>query len=1653
MLTATGSADCDASRLSVAARNSNRALSVARTAQRPDKSRCVGSRAAGVTGRPLRITEVRAFVHSGGSLVAQYDDHSPEFVSALNADNYGTLSFSYTNKTAVTQTNVKILAFVDLDVDAATNGYANEYGALVSLGTPPGSIAGAIAASSWEIDEPGFLFGNIFQHLNSGSLDNANSVGIGSIDDVSFALGFVIPEVKANQRATVFVRLNSSDIGGLVQVDPDSNMRIWVNGYAAMDAPPPMPETTPAPSSAILVLGSLAVTLAWQWRKRRATRAATLLLLVLGLAATSRAQQTVAYERQSAESPSLDLSLRQQPATTPSRAIDGAGWIVLSGLMLMAAIGPFQRRARILNHQRLIHLSAGFLLLTLSSTATLHAQPNVSYTTEADFRRGTLLNLVPSGSGDLRAAGLQIAPSEQAKPLPYLNVATSNRGTIVRIHTETGQIVGEFQTAPDGRPRNPSRTTVDFFGNVWSGNRDETVTKGSVVKVGLIVGGTRVTSGGAPDANGQYLKGPFTYNTCVDKNRDGLIKTSHGLGDILPWPNTAQADDNGGVSTAEDECILLYQRTSGRWVRHISVDTNNDVWVGGMPNTQPDKFDKLDGTTGAILETVDTAAIGCGGYGGAVDQNGVLWSSSFSPKILRYDTRTHQGACIDVGNFQNSYGLAIDRKGDVWVSDYYPGAIGKLSPAGVPHWGSTADTRRLIGGNPKGIAITPADSNAWVALTEQRSVVRLDSEGRIRETIPVGYQPMGVSVDPAGCVWVTNYGDSTAMRIRPDGGTNSLGAVDKTIALNVSGLPEAKPYNYSDMTGSALLTSSIRVGIWNVMHDSGMAGNVWNMIRWNTELQSVQPAGSVLIVEARASDTATQGGNYTVVQNGVGFALVGRYIEVRVTFRVNDKLQSPLLADLSITSGTIVDDLLARAKDGGVLLSWTPIPQAAGYNLYRRTGAAGPWTRVASALPAASAIYLDSQVSANSVYYYDLRWFDRAAAESESSIEPSGTPSPQTSRSDVAPTILSAPARRAVIGESYAYQLRTSDPNPGDRLSFTLQEAPQGMTIGSSGLIQWQPTSGQSGLSFVKVNTTDTKGRFATQRYSVAVASVFTNYSPVFTSTPGTAAIAGYQYAYLATASDPNPEDLLTYELVIGPAGMRIQADSGWLVWPAPVLGQQSVTIRVRDAHGASDQQSFTLTVAANAPPVITSTPVLTALVGVKYQYRITARDPEGGVIRFQLANLPAGMTLIPTTGAIEWTPTSAQSGTQSVTAEAVDPGGLTASQSYTITVSTPPTLPGQLPDSTAPVVSILTPAPGATLAEDVTVTGTASDAQLQSWTLDYQVPGAANWTTLSSGSASVTAGSLGKFPASLLANNPYRLRLSARDANSIVSQEIEVQVESGQMKLGAFTLSYVDLKVPAPGVPITLIRNYDSTRTQLGDFGPGWNLAISSVDVRVSSNQDVYITLPNGRRAAFAFRPVSISPWFAFIMNNRYVAPAGVYDSLENTDCPQVVFGGSMYLCGMSRPYEPQNFILNTKEGLKYFLTAAGGIQRIEDRNGRAVDITSAAIRSSSGRNVTIARDPSGRIVSITDASGKSLLYAYDSAGRLRDATDQAGLKTTFVYEGATSYIKEVQSPRQLHTVETGVRLQRAIDSAYRWQWCPQCIRLRRFRTSTDEH
>lgn len=525
------------------------------------------------------------------------------------------------------------------------------------------------------------------------------------------------------------------------------------------------------------------------------------------------------------------------------------------------------------------------LMLSTSMFGTAFASPNIekTYTTDSDFSLGTSVNLsnkIPD----------QLQLDDTTKPFGFIWVAVSTKGTVVKMETETGKVLGEYKVTPDSEYADPSRTTVDKYGSVWVANR----------------AGNSVTRICLPESG-----------LWIDKNGNGKCDTSVGLNDIKPWVNLSGVDSDGGVETAEDECIINYVKVNSYATRHVSVDKNNDVWVSGLGNRV---FDLIDGETGAIKRTEgpaldDWGRASFGGYGGLIDKNDVIWSSN---QLLRWDTSnplTGSNGSNWTGYSHDSYGLTIDNDGNVWNSSLYGNQIRKFAPDGT-----------LLGTYGHGFENAQgcvADSNGdiWVAhsIFNGNSVGHIKNDGTYVGNVQVGSGPTGVAIDAKGKIWATNYNDGTVSRIDPTqgplgaDGVTPVGIVDFTSEYLGGNL-----YNYSDMTGSTLIGAP-NLGTWSTVYDSGVADTEWGIIDWN----SLIAGDGTLGVAVESSNDGVNFSPQEMVLDGNDMTIPnGRYLKINITFKRASTGESPILYDITVkSSGEDNQELHGCMTGGGSILA------------------------------------------------------------------------------------------------------------------------------------------------------------------------------------------------------------------------------------------------------------------------------------------------------------------------------------------------------------------------------------------------------------------------------------------------------------------------------------------------------------------------------------------------------------------------------------------------------------------------------------------------------------------------------------------------------------------------------------------------------------
>jgi len=172
----------------------------------------------------------------------------------LDGDTDLALTWTVSNQGAAALGPLTFLAFFDFEIDETVNTFFNEYA--VTSNAPAAGIG-------FEVDEPGYAFGDVFDHLRAGLLDGTNALPQGSPDDVSFAFSFALPQLAAGGSA-LFRVLLSEDGDAIApftieQLDADpasSGTRILASAAIV-----------PEPGTALLLAAGLAVLSA---RRRRA---------------------------------------------------------------------------------------------------------------------------------------------------------------------------------------------------------------------------------------------------------------------------------------------------------------------------------------------------------------------------------------------------------------------------------------------------------------------------------------------------------------------------------------------------------------------------------------------------------------------------------------------------------------------------------------------------------------------------------------------------------------------------------------------------------------------------------------------------------------------------------------------------------------------------------------------------------------------------------------------------------------------------------------------------------------------------------------------------------------------------------------------------------------------------------------------------------------------------------------------------------------------------------------------------------------------------------------------------------------------------------------------------------------------------------------
>ena len=514
---------------------------------------------------------------------------------------------------------------------------------------------------------------------------------------------------------------------------------------------------------------------------------------------------------------------------------------------------------------------------TSSSTVIGSTGPTRTYTTDADFDEGIL-----SGVNHDAPNSNQLQLSESTTTEPFMYVAHTDAGILLKIDTSTGRQVARYHTqlnsdctvpgctASPNSTWMPSRTAVDLNGDVWVANRAFSY-QGTITKIAN-------NPGDCIDRNGNNQ-----IDTSSDADNDGAVE-------LIPTEFLGQAD----------ECIIKSIPVSEpyQYLRALAIEGDGDLWVGTYQH--PPRAYEVDGTTGAIKRVINLSS---SAYGFVVRGN-YLYHASLGQPVERIDISPGANLAGPPGRVVlpsiPNYGIAVDGDGIAWFGDYN---------GGVRRCDFDAATCVALGGDAHYGVGVDGDGDVWAAAPYSNRIQKYSPSGVLLGMTLTGnnIQPYGIAIGHDGNPWTAGfYGVGKVSKGPAHGAPGAPASTNYSTAFipgQAPGVNSPFNYTYSDFTGFQARNVTVKQGTWSVVHDGGAAATPWGKLSWNQEAQGATPSGTLIKAEVRVAENVGDlpAQAFVEVSNGGTFPGTGRYVEVKMTLRIIDlDASSPILSDVTI---------------------------------------------------------------------------------------------------------------------------------------------------------------------------------------------------------------------------------------------------------------------------------------------------------------------------------------------------------------------------------------------------------------------------------------------------------------------------------------------------------------------------------------------------------------------------------------------------------------------------------------------------------------------------------------------------------------------------------------------------------------------------------
>lgn len=302
------------------------------------------------------------------------------------------------------------------------------------------------------------------------------------------------------------------------------------------------------------------------------------------------------------------------------------------------------------------------------------------------------------------------------------------------------------------------------------------------------------------------------------------------------------------------------------------------------------------------------------------------------------------------------------------------------------------------------------------------------------------------------------------------------------------------------------------------------------------------------------------------------------------------------------------------------------------------------------------------------------------------------------------------------------------------------------------------------------------------------------------------------------------------------------------------------------------------------------------------------------------------------------------------------------------------------------------------------------------------------------------------KLDTTVMSNGNYDIRITVYGDKITASDTVALSVD-GELKMGNFSIAFEDLEMNINGLPVTVVRTYDSrSRNSNGEFGYGWSMSFKGAKLEISGVQGenwsqqatassfitryttketrkhrITVDLGNGVRDEFS---MSVSPETqmfyppTFGLSVNYTALNGSRSTLVpcGVSTGDLLFNGNCLYTESFDVYDPQQFLYTTADGTQYIIDKNSGLLKMTAPNGDTISFNDNGITCSDGKTIKYLYNENGNITNITSNTGATVNYSYNIFGDLVSVIDANGNVTKFTYK--QHYITEIIDPRGVRAI-----------------------------------